>query len=310
MDKNLNTKERTKENDIIVIGANSMVGSRVIELLSNSFSFFNTDVNAQNKIDITQKYEVEKLIANSSPKEPIIHFSAYTDVDQAEKERDDKLGLAWKINVDGTKNVAGACKKINKPIIFISTDFVFNRQAGPYTEDDIPAETSDEISWYGWTKLKGEEQVLEADIPYLILRISYPFRSNFPAKTDFVRNIITKLRDGNLYPMFDDQYLTPTYVDDLASAVEALIKNSKKGIYHVATPNVVTPYQVAIKVAEIFGFGQEQVKSASFRKYLQQNPQSAKRPQHGGLKTDKISKLIRLHTLEESLKLIKEEGNY
>jgi dTDP-4-dehydrorhamnose reductase len=228
-------------------------------------------------------------------------------VDKAEKQRGNLQGSAWIINVDGTKNIINACKKTGKKLINISTDFVFDGKAGPYGEDDQVVKSEDQICWYGWTKLQAEKQILEANIPYLILRISYPYRSTFEPKVDFVRNIINRLENDNLYPMFDDQYLTPTFIDDLASAIKILIENEVTGIYHVAIPEVVTPYQVALKAAEIFGYDKKRVKKSSLVQFQNENKNFAIRPQHGGLKTDKINKFLSFSNLENSLLIMKEQ---
>ena len=274
---------------IAVIGSSSMVGSRFCELWDKPANLITADLNGSPAVDITDNTSVSNLF-NSYDFSVCILFSAFTGVDEAEKQRDDKNGLCWKINVDGVKNIAQNCRQKNIKLIFISTDFVFDGEFGPYGEDDAVGENLEKTSWYGITKIEGEKIVAANLQDYLILRIAYPYRANFPAKDDLLRKTLKAYRDGDLYPMFNDQMITPTFIDDVAKGVKLLLEKDQKGIFHLASPAVVTPYELAKKLVKAFGGDPSKVKRGSIKEFLKTGNKTP-RPTKGGLKVDKIIKL-------------------
>lgn len=273
---------------IAVIGAGSMVASRFCELWQEPDNLIKADLNGSPSIDITDKNSVSHFFANNDFSTAIL-FSAYTDVDGAEAQRDDKNGLCWKINVDGVKNIVESCKVKSVKLIFISTDFVFDGASGPYSEDDPVGKEKNLVSWYGITKIEGEKEVESLD-NFIILRIAYPYRSNFAAKDDLYRKTVKLYKEGKLYPMFSDQTLTPTFADDLLQCIKVLLNENQKGIFHLASPDVTTPYEIARKLVEVFGEDPNVVKKGSIIEFLKDKSQTP-RPINGGLKVDKITKL-------------------
>jgi len=215
----------------------------------------------------------------------------------------------------GPKNLARVCKKFDKKLIYFSTDFIFDGKDGPYQEEAKPAKKKEEIPWYGWTKLKGEEEILNSGCQFLIVRISYPYRAFFLPKTDFVRNIIKRLKEGSLYPMFSDQFITPTFIDDIAMALEELIKNNSVGIYNVVDTTTLSAYDAALTIAQVFDFDYNQVRKSRFDDFFEANPQTAPRPKKGGLLADKInSELFKnkksMRSFGEALMVFKKQMGY
>ena len=272
---------------VAVIGSTSMVGSRFCELATANLKLIKADLHGNIEIDITNKESTDKFFKNHRF-EWIILFSAFTDVDQAEKQRDDKNGACWQINVQGTANVASACLAYQRNLIFTSTDFVFDGTKGPYTEDDKPGPNLSKVSWYGISKIEAEK-IASRLREFIILRISFPYRANFLNKNDFAKNILRKYRLGNLYPMFSDQKLTPTFIDDLAPAITLLIKKNQRGIFHLVSPEVTTPYEFAKNLISTFGGNPNEIKKGSIIKLLN-GKNSTPRPVAGGLKVTKIIK--------------------
>jgi dTDP-4-dehydrorhamnose reductase len=273
---------------IAVIGSSSMVGSRFCELSDQNFKLVKADLNDNVSIDITDKESVENFFQNNKF-DAVILFSAFTDVDGAEKQRGDNQGLCWKINVDGVRNIVGSCRQHNKKLIFISTDFVFDGKNGPYSENDPVATEPNLVSWYGLSKIEGEKIIEENLQDYIILRISYPYRANFPQKPDLFRKILDSYKQNNLFPMFDDQKLTPTFIDDLAAAIKALLEKDQRGIFHLASPQVSTPFEIAKFLIKTFNGDPNVVKSGSLVEFMQSGSAKTPRPVNGGLKVDKIS---------------------
>ena len=265
-----------------VIGAGSMVGSRFCELSKLVI----TPGDFPN-IDITQKESISYFFKN--PFEWAILFSAYTAVDEAEKQRDDKNGSCWQINVVGLTNVVEACLARNKKLIFISTEFVFDGTSGPYPEIESTGQDKAKMGWYGITKLEGEKTIKARLENFLIVRITYPYRGTFGGKPDFAKKILQKYKEGTLYPMFDDQIWTPTFIDDVAPAIDLLVTSGRSGIYHIASPKVTTPYRFAQELVTVLGLGPEKVEKGSLREFLKR-PGTTPRPAKGGLKVGKIVK--------------------
>jgi len=278
----------SKAKKIAVIGSSSMVGSRFCEL-QKDFELIKADLHGDAKVDITSKSSVKDFFSKNHFEYAIL-FSAYTDVDGAQKDKGNKDGPAWKINVDGVKNVAEFCKKNKIKLIFISTDFVFDGKNGPYSEESGRAKNIENISWYGVTKIKGEEIVERQSSANLIVRISYPYRSKFDTKIDFARSILKKYDEGTLYSMFNDQYITPTYIDDIAPTIELLISKGSTGIYHVASPESVTPHEFTEFLLTKFNKKKVKVETASIMDFLNKEG-ATPRPINAGLKTDKITSL-------------------
>ena len=272
---------------IAVIGSNSMVGSRFCEL-TNCSKLLKVDMNNEIPVDLTNPKSIENLYKNYNFNTAIL-FSAFTDVDMAEKQRNKKGESCWQVNVVGSRHVIEASKKYARKLIFISTDYVFDGQNGPYRENDSTRGILKKVSWYGMSKIVAEENCENILRDYIILRISYPYRGKFINKLDFAKQIIKRYDEGTLYPMFTDQIITPTFIDDIAPAIDLLINNNSTGIYHLASPQTVTPYEFARHLVSTFKKDPDQIKKTSINEYLK-NSNSTPRPPKSALNVEKISK--------------------
>lgn len=252
---------------IIGSGLSGMVGSRFMEIFGSEFDFINLDLT--NNIDITNPVQVDQALSQH-PSTTVIHLAAFTDVSKAYQETGNKQRRVYQVNVLGTQNIANACRKYNHYLIHISTDFVFDGKNPPdngYTEKDQPHP----IEWYGQTKLWAEEAVKNSGCQFVICRLSFPFRSHFPQKLDLVRNILEKLKSSSLHPMFTDQIITPTFVDDICQALKIFIEKKPQGIYHVVGSTFLSPLELAKKIAAIFDIKAD-IKSISFKDFLKADP--------------------------------------
>lgn len=274
----------------LVFGTPGLVGSRFVDLLAAERQPITPEIH---EIDITDKASLLSFFEKEEKDfDVVVNFAAYTNVDGAEEERGDKKGVVWKVNVDGAVNVAEVAKKYGKFLVHISTDFVFpatESYHGPHTEDTKLPETPKNISWYGWTKLMGEKKVKEVGGKVAIVRISYPFRSHCTQKTDFARKLLTLFDEGKLYPMFADQILTPTFIDEAASVIEEICEQEKPGIYHLASSNATTPYEFASYLLEKARGAKGVVKKGSLKEFLK-TPGRTPRPILGGLDTKKTQR--------------------
>jgi len=288
---------------ILGTGLSGLVGSRVVELLRDRYEFEN--LSLETGVDITDRESLQERINDSSA--PIVfHFAAKTDVDGCEKDKPLKeLGAAWKINVDGTRNVVEVCRKYGKKIVYISTDFVFAGDHAPadgYIEED----STSPVNWYGQTKLRGEEIVINYGLPFIVLRIAYPYRAKFDGKKDFVRTIAAKLAKNEKILAVKDHIMTPTFIDDIAVTLHTLLKEAATGIYHVVGSQFITPFDAAILVAKAFNYDTSLVNPTQREEYFKN---LAPRPFNLSLKNDKITKLgIKMRSFEEGLEEIKRQS--
>ncbi len=287
---------------IIGLGLNGLVGSRITELLGDQYDFIS--LSRSTGIDITNP-ESLTILKNYTDAKFVLQLSAKADVDACEKDKEQgEEGEAWKINVEGTKNVAVICRELGKKIIYISTDFVFDgkkEKGDSYSEEDIP----NPINWYSKTKYEGEKRVEESGAPYIVLRLAFPYRACFEPKKDFVRAIIDALKNGNQIKGVTDQIFCPTLIDDIAYALDSLVKNDATGIYHAVGSESLTPYEASMKIAENFGFDKGLITQITRDEFFKDR---APRPFNLQLRNAKIEQLgVKMKGFSEGLIEIKSQ---
>lgn len=232
---------------IIVTGLNGLIGSRFKLDYQNSYEITSFDISdPQNPVDITKKEQVLKA-CEASPASHVVHFAAYTDVTGAWKQRDDKSGLAYQVNVVGTQNIVEACNKTNKHLIHISTAYVFDgKNESLYTEND----SINPIEWYGYTKAEAEQVVQTSSTNWTILRIDQPFRSDIVERPDIVRRIVTGIKENRLPPQFTNHTFGPTYINDFCKVIEWVIRTNATGLFHASSGEKWTDFDFASEVVK------------------------------------------------------------
>lgn len=300
---------------IIGTGLSGLIGSRVQELLGDNFDF--VDFSLETGVDILDFNKLKRAFEKNQRAEIVIHLAAFTDVNRAWEERGDKNGLCYQVNVLGTRNIASLCQQYQKFLIHISTDYVFDgkKPLGElYTEEEQPIPLEGE--WYGQTKFWAEQEVEKSGCQFVILRPAFPFKAK-PSKNekklgddfklDLVRKIIKQLQTGEEVKMFADQLITPTFIDDIAEVMQKVIKLGPKGIYHCVGSSPLSPFEMAIKIAEIFSLDKTKIKKTTLKDLGKiQRP----RQKNLGLSNKKLEKDlgIKMHTFEEALEIIKKQG--
>ena len=175
-------------------------------------------------LDITNKEAVMNTIKSVKP-DVVVHCAAWTAVDLAEDE--DKQAKVKAINVDGTQNIANACKEIDAKMVYISTDYVFDGQGtkpwNPDCKDYKP------LNVYGETKLGGELAVSNTLSKYFIVRIAWVFGKN---GNNFIKTMLNVGKKLDTLKVVNDQIGTPTYTYDLARLLVDMIETDKYGYYH------------------------------------------------------------------------------
>ena len=217
--------------------------------------------SAQNFIecDITDKDGLVSAIGKAKP-DIVIHTAAYTDVDGCELGPD----KAYKINGEGTENIALACKKHDALLIYISTDFVFDgTKIGAYNEEDAP----NPINTYGRSKLMGEEAIRKNVKRYYIIRTSWLFGEG---GRNFVNTIIEKARVEKRIKIVSNQFGCPTYAIDLAQAIERLISHIERvsfGTYHVSSGSACSWYELAKEIISLLKLNEVTIEPISADEY-------------------------------------------
>ena len=286
---------------ILGTGLTGLLGSRIVELLSKTYTFEN--VSRSTGVDITKRDEVITKIA-SSDAQWVFHLAAKTNVDGCEEEKGlGEAGEAWKINVLGTKNVVDACLQSNKRLLYVSTDFVFDGKNPPengYTEEDEP----NPINWYGQTKYEAEKIVSSSLPSALIARIAYPYKA-LENNKDFLHVVKNRLEKGETVFCVTNHIFSPTYIDDVANALELLIKQDKSGIFHITGTGSLSPYDAAVSIVSAFGFNKSLVEKTTLEEFFVGR---APRPFCLPMNNAKIEQLgIKMHTFEEGLAEVKNQ---
>ncbi len=286
--------------EVLVFGADSLVGSHFAE-------FTRFPVRAAGRVDprplglpaksfeTVDLQELERIrsIIHSSSAETVLNFAGATEVDKVERERPESspesaTGPAFDINVLAPAEMARTANEGGRQFITLSTDFVFDGLTGPYSESARPSAWSRDVGWYGWTKGEGERRVLDADPKAAIVRISYPYRSEFARKTDFARNIVARRAAGTLPPLFTDQDITPTWVPDVSRALEYIIDHRESGCFHVASPDRTSPWEFGeTLIGELEGHAPN-LSKGSMAEYLSRAGVTP-RPRSGGLTVRRIT---------------------
>ena len=209
----------------LVTGANGQLGHDVIkELQSRGHEGVGADVVGDYVLmDITDKESVEKTIKEINP-DAVIHCAAWTNVDGAEDE--ENKPKVYAINVEGTRNIAEACKETGAKLLYLSTDYVFNGQGeNPWKPDD---KSYAPLNYYGQTKLEGELAVAELE-KFFIVRIAWVFGLN---GKNFIKTMINVGKTHEEVRVVNDQIGTPTYTKDLARLLVDMVETEKYGYYH------------------------------------------------------------------------------
>ena len=289
---------------ILIIGSNGMLGQgltsnfmfkRDVELLCTSFeeeSVFAEVDYAQ--IDISKPNEVKKIINNFYP-DIVINAAAYTNVDGCESEKE----LAWKINVIGIENIVKYVKRSKSHLVHISSDYIFDGTNGPYSETDIP----NPISYYGKTKLAGENAIISGQINYTIIRTNVLYGPTQHGRPDFVKWVVNSLRNNDKIRIVHDQINNPTFIEDMIAAISKIVEIKKEGIYNIGGAELLSRLEFTYKIADYFNLDKSQIDVITTAELNQPAP----RPLKSGLVNLKAETELgyKPHRVEDTLFLMR-----
>jgi dTDP-4-dehydrorhamnose reductase len=291
---------------LLILGASGLLGSKLFVQAAGKYEVrgtYNPDVDGRTAwrlepLDIGSKAEVEGLFDKIRP-ECVILTAAMTNVDACEK----RAVIANRVNASGPELVARSCKKLGARLVHVSTDYVFDgSKSRRYTEDDRPRP----ISVYGSTKLAGEKAVLSTLPESVVARPAVLYGWNpLEDKENFVVWVLKKLRTKQRATLFEDQWISPTFADDLAKTLLELLERDVSGIWHVSGPDCLDRPTCGRMIAEVFELDRGLIYPAPSSSV----PLPAKRPRYSCLDVSKVEKLLnrKMMSFEEGLKTMREQ---
>jgi dTDP-4-dehydrorhamnose reductase len=288
---------------ILVTGANGFLGQHLTLYLSGK----GYDVVASNRgecripehipfqyysFDITDATAVATTITALQP-DVIIHTAAMSKPDECANNKE----ACYAINVNATKFLLDACSAFQPHFIYISSDFVFGEN-GPHAEDDIAAP----LNYYGETKLMSEQLVMQSGLLYTIVRPVFIYgpvlRNMRPSFLHWVKNSLTQQRK---IKVVSDQQRTPTFVLDICKSIEKIIGKKQHGVFNIAGKDLLSPYQMAVAVAEFFKFDTQLIECVTSDTFNE----PVRRAKRSGLKIEKAKKILGYNpvSFEEGIQL-------
>ena len=294
---------------ILITGSNGLLGQKLVSLLHNKPGVTliatargeNRDKVYENYIyesmDITSEENVLTVFRKHKP-DAVIHTAAMTHVDQCELNKE----VCVDQNIHAVQHIVKASKEVHAFLLHVSTDFIFDGTHGPLTEEEIP----NPVNYYGWTKWEAEKEVEKSGLEWAIARTVLVYgvvqdmsRSNIVL---WVKNNLEQEKEINVV---NDQWRTPTLAEDLAMGCWLIVEKKAKGIFNISGEEMLSPFDLAHKVATVWKLNAELIKQADSSTFTQ----PAQRPPKTGFIISKAKSELGYHphTLEEGLELVKSQ---
>ena len=267
--------------NIAIIGGNSKIASAIIRLFlketawtihvySMSLPESSSDRIRYKAIPYADIKSWKEEFLSIRP-EYIINTAAMTNVDACEDNKQE----AWNANAIFVEQLSRIALITEAHLIHFSTDYVFDGLKGPYSESDQPKP----ISYYGKSKLAGENAVLKSHAKNTVIRTNVVYGLSSDKQQDFVKWILKNADASKEMNIVDDQCSNPTLTDDLALAVKRIIEKQRCGIYHIGGNTYCNRYEFALEIAKIFHLDESLFKPIKTKDLQQPAP----RPLIGGL---------------------------
>ena len=279
---------------ILITGASGILGQKLAKKSSELFDVLALSKKDLNIIDQNNVYTIFKEFQPDI----VVNCAAFTNVDKAE----DKKSLARDVNVKGLSNIIKSLSPSSK-IIHISSDYVFDGLSGDYLESDIKSP----LNYYGKTKLEADNLLMGSNCHYLIIRPNVLYSDSGigsnEAPQHFLSWLINKLSNGDSINVVNDQISNPTYISDLVNVIITSILVDYVGVCHYGSEDILSRYEFAMKVCDVFGFSPNKIipiPSSDLN-------QVANRPKKTYLNCEKVVKdlNIELYPTEYSLNRVK-----
>ena len=277
---------------VLVTGANGLLGQKLIGFLRNdeNVELIGTGKGASRlpeswegsyswmELDITDRDQVMAVFSVTKP-DSVIHTAAMTQVDDCEKDREGCRIL----NVEAVRYLIEACEKYDTHLIHLSTDFIFDGEDGPYTEEALP----NPVNYYGVTKMEAENLLFSSKVRWAIVRtvLVYGIAQDM-SRSNIILWVKKSLEEGKTIKVVNDQWRTPTLAEDLAEGCILIMKKVATGVFNISGADFLTPYDMAIQTTEYFGLDKNLITESDSTLFTQ----PAKRPPRTGFIIDKAKK--------------------
>jgi len=277
---------------ILITGSNGLLGQKLVELLvqqptikviatargENRLPF--TEGYDYHSMDITNGEEVTSVVEKTLP-DAIIHGAAMTNVDQCESEKE----ACWSQNVTAVQYIVDVCRKHDIFLCHVSTDFIFDGAAGPYSEEG----EANPLSFYGWSKYAAEKLVQHSGIRWAIARTVLVYGIAYDmSRSNIILWVKKSLEDGKNIKVVTDQWRTPTLAEDLAMGCYLIADQEAEGVFNISGKDLLTPYEMAIMTADYFELDKSLIAQADSSTFSQ----PAKRPARTGFVLDKARTIL------------------
>ena len=292
----------------LITGSNGLLGQKILKKLADQNSKVIATSKGKNRnkdsnhytyesLDITNEKEVSQVLNLHQP-DVVFNTAAMTNVDLCEDER----VLCDKLNVDAVGFLANLCLEIDAHLIHISTDFIFDGEDGPYSEEDKP----NPLSYYGLSKLKSEKLLQSHSVKWTVLRtiIVFGVGENL-SKGNIVLWAKGALEKGDPLNIIDDQFRAPTLAEDLADICILAAKRKAFGIFNASGKDIMSIYEIVERIAKHYGNSTENLNKIS----TETLKQKAGRPPKTGFILDKSRNELGYnpHSFEECLSIIDQQ---
>lgn len=229
--------------NILITGGNGQLGKDCENVFSQNHKVTSLDIE---DIDITDFIKLDTSITDIKP-DVIINCAAFTNVDACETQKE----AAWAVNVTGPENLARCAKNHGARIIHISSDYVFDGGKKP-PDTYVETDPTGPLSFYGKTKIEGENAVKHNTDDFIILRTAWLYGFN---GHNFLKAILKKAltNPGQSLKIVNDQYGSPTWSFRLARQISHLIDHQAQGLYHASAEKYCTWYELADYFLEKIG---------------------------------------------------------
>lgn len=275
---------------VLLTGASSLLGRAILKQLKNDSSLsdvlglaFSRTAGGLRKVDLSNSEELQCVIDDFKP-DFVVHSAAERRPDKVDGDREGTHNL----NVSATSNICKMAANIGAPVLYISTDYVFDGDNAPYKTDAAP----NPLNYYGQTKLEGEKEVLRTSSGNLVLRVPILYGEVEFVDESAVTTIFKCVKDSTKATA-QDHYARryPTHCEDVANVILQMIKKKIQdvdfcGIYHWSGSECFTKFEMAIAMATVFGLPHSHITPVTTPP-----PAGVKRPYDAHLDCEKLEKI-------------------
>jgi dTDP-4-dehydrorhamnose reductase len=296
---------------IMVTGSNGLLGQKItdLSLMDSEIELIATSVGTNRhpvksgyiyeELDVLDAGRLKDLMDKYHP-DAIIHTAAMTNVDACELDHDKCFAL----NVKSVENLIQVCQNNDTQLVHLSTDFIFDGEDGPYSEDAKP----NPLSYYGQTKLESEILLQKSSCNWVILRTIIVYGIvNDMSRTNIVLWAKAALEKGEPINVVNDQWRMPTLAEDLAECCLLAVKKNARGVFNASGKDLMSILEIVERVADYYGLDKTLIKAIS----AESLNQAAKRPKKTGFILDKAVKELGYHphSFEEGIAFMEKQIN-